>query len=134
MFKHFLSIFLMVLGLGLTSSLTAQSHLSQDGLVTNPKEATVQVNEAVASQNLLLEVVSLKSSLQSLTPGSTDYVDAVRRVETFGRAMQTLDAGESVTAAYNTAINYLYNGIDVKEAELASLVQIEQTLHDLTNN
>ena len=134
MFKHFLPFLLVVLGLGLTTSINAQSHLSQDALATSPKEATVQVSEAVASQNLLQEVISLKASLQSLTPGSADYVDAVRRVETFGRAVQTLNAGESVSSAYNNAVNYLYNGGEVKEAELPSLIQIEQRLHDLTNN
>jgi len=127
MFKRFLTVFLMVLGLGLTSTLQAQDYLGEPG-------KTVQVNEVTAMADITQEIVSLKSSLQNLTPGSTDYVDATRRIETFGVAVNVLQSGETVSAAYSAATNHLYKKVVAKETELPQLQQIEITLHDLTNN
>lgn len=130
MFKRFLPILLFVLGLCVTST------YAQDANTPTPTtDAAVDfVDEATALQNLFTEVLSLRSSLQSLTPGSAAYVDAMRRAEVFGKSTDALQAGETVQVAYAASINHLYNVIEAKEADMPVLFEIEQTLFNLTNN
>lgn len=131
MFKRVLPMLLFVLGLCVTSTTYAQ-----DATITSPAQddAVSFVNEATASLNIMEEMVALKSSVQSLTPGSAAYVDAVRRVEVFGKGLSVLQAGETVQAAYAASINHLYRGIDAKAAEIPILAEIEQTLATLIIN
>lgn len=131
MFKRVLPMLLFVLGLCVTSTTYAQ-----DAILASPAQddAISFVDEVTASQNIMEEMVTLKSSVQSLTPGSAAYVDAVRRVEVFGKGLSVLQAGETVQLAYAASINHLYNVIEAKEADIPNLAEIEQTLATLTIN
>jgi len=124
--KRFLAVFAMVLGLGFMNTATAQKPHSQDN--------AVMVTSEIGDQNLTSEIISLKSSLQTLTPGSAEYVDAMRRVETFGTAAKVIQSGEPVEAGLSAAKNYLYRVLETKESENALLVQIEEDLWGLLSN
>lgn len=130
-FKRFLPMLLFVLGLCVTST-----YAQQDANATPPGQSTgiTYVDDATALQNIMAEITSLKSSLGSITQGSGDYVDAVRRIEVFAASAAILEAGETAPAAYRAGVKHLHYKIEAKEVDQPKLKLIQQTLTSLITN
>ena len=132
MFKRFLPMLLFVLGLCVTSTYAQDANNTPPGQTQNA--GMTYVDDATALQNIITEITSLRSSLQSLTPGSAAYVDAMRRVEVFAKSMDVLQAGETAPVAHRAGVNHLYTKIDAIEVDQPKLKLIQQTLTSLITN
>ena len=124
MVKRILSVFLIVLGLAVTSFAQKPSPF-----------VTLIGDTEVANQNVIQEIISLKSSLQSLTPGSAEFVDAMRRIEVYGAVSIKLeDSDATVYQAIEAGRTQLYREVLAKESEAPQLDLIYQDLMTLLTN
>ena len=118
MVKRILSVFLIVLGFAMTTYAQKPSPF-----------VTLIGDTEVANQNVIQEIISLKSSLQSLTPGSPDYVDAMRRIEVYGAVSNKLeDSDATIFQAVETGRTQLYRKVLAKESETPQLDLIYQAV------
>ena len=123
MVKRILSIFLIVFSVAMTT------------YAQKPSPFVTLADTEVANQNVIQEIISLKSSLQSLTPGSAEYVDAVRRIEVYGEVSKSLnDSDLSVVDALEAGRTQLYERLESKETEAPQLNLIYQDLMTLVTN
>ena len=124
MVKRILSVFLIVFCFAMTSYAQKPSPF-----------VTLIGDTEVANQNVIQEIISLKSSLQALTPGSTQHVDAMRRIEVYGAVSKTLeDADATVFQAVEAGRTQLYRRLSTKESETPQLDLIYQDLMTLLTN
>ena len=124
MVKRILSVFLIVLGLGVTS------------FAQKPSPFVTIAEKPVVSQNIHQEIASLKSSLQSLAPGSADHVDAIRRIEVYGKVSVAISSNSdtSIAEAIEEGRVHLYQVLESKESEIPKLNLIYQDLMTLVTN
>lgn len=123
--KKILPILLIVIGFGFSAD--AQTKGGDFPIVTLADNAT-------ANQNITQEIVSLKTSLQTLTPGSAEYVDGMRRIKVFAAVSKTLENGESVAQAIQAGRTTLFEKIEYKEDELPELNNILKDMMTFLTN
>lgn len=127
-FKNFLSLFLLVFVLALSSN----SVFAQQSLYSTQQPDEIKSENA--KQSLNQEIITLKNSQQNYAVGSVNHTDISRRLRVFNFAQVTLIGGDSISDTYDSAKKYLYFKIGYKKSELPSIKLIDTKLKELLNN
>jgi len=89
------------------------------------------LDKTTAQSNLHQAISIYKTVAKSSTAGSANQVDAIRRIDVYAHAWNSISQNETVNDAYKSASEFLFKEIEYAKSELPALEQIKLDLFNL---